>query len=135
MPDEWEDVSPAKPAYKQIIVSINASHIARGRRDNIFEDAPALAFREALQADWAMVGWGYAKTGHPGNVVKNWTVKGKDFPKWMKDYDHGRPVKPIDLELFLEYEKDNTPKPITRKPPRPKTFYDQEAKRIQLGLK
>lgn len=129
--DEWEDVKPARPAGTGgNTIEITASHIERGVRGDIFNDAPALAFKEYFKADWAMVGWGYAKTGHPGNVVKNWNVSGKEFVAWMKDYDfYRKPVKPIVIQVYLDREEDRTPQPLKRKPRFQPTFYDSERRR------
>lgn len=129
--DEWEDIAVKRPPPKtDVQVTITESHLSKGIRGNLFQDAPALAVKEATKADWAMVGWGYARTGHPNNIVKDWTVWDKPFPKWMKQYDFFRVVvKPITFTLHLDRAIDRTPKPITRKPRRQLTFYDEERRR------
>lgn len=136
MADEWEDIKPKRPErIGKILVTIGPTHINKGVRGDLFNDAPALAIKEAINADWVMVGWGYAKSGHNG-ITKNWTIYGKEFIAWYKRYDHDRAaVNPIDITMTLDYEKDNAPLPALKKQRRFKTFYDEERKRqLKLGV-
>lgn len=130
--DGWEDIKPQRPAANNSVeVTITESHIRFGIRGDLFKDAAALAIKAATNADWAMVGWGYAKTGHPNEIVKDWISYDKSFTKWMKEYDYGKTVSPITFTLILDRAVDRTPKASNRKLRRQLPFLLEEQRRSQ----
>jgi len=72
---EWEEVKPQRKSSDRLIqVEVTASHIRHGIRvigKEQFGDPISLALKEITNANWAMTGWGYARTGHDGNIQKS----------------------------------------------------------------
>jgi hypothetical protein len=132
MPDEeWEDVKVERPEGRNI-VNVTESHIRRGTRD-MFGDPVSLAVKEVTGADWAMSGWGYAKTGHPNNIRRSWTLyPPKILSEFLRRWDKGLSVSPIEFHILLDTERDMTPKESKRKPRQHRTFADEQ---IRLGLR
>ena len=114
-----------------LTIYVTQEHIDRGDRTNFFKDPCALALKEATGGDYAMVGWGYGRTGH-GNMLKNWTLF--PFPvlrDFLSAWDQGKPVEPIGFFASLDRETSKVGAP-KRKPTRHKPFVDDQR---ELGLK
>ena len=132
MDDEWEDVKVKRPEPRNsFVVHITSSHLSRGERGNIFSDAPALAVKEQIpQVKWAMVGWGYATTGHDGGSKRYWNVlEWAAFVAWMRAYDYGKNPPPAEFTFILDTQKDERPVDPKRKPNNYKSFTQLEAER------
>jgi len=133
---EWEEVKPQRKSSDRLIqVEVTASHIRHGIRvigKEQFGDPISLALKEITNANWAMTGWGYARTGHDGNIQKSWSLSPfKLIREFLALWDSGRRVSPITITAFLEDSIDKTPKPTNRKPRRQKPFVERQR---ELGL-
>ena len=137
MTDEWEDVKPQhQPNPNRVInVEVTTSHIRQGthiRGKEQFGDPISLALKESVNADWAMSGWGYARTGHSNNIQKSWSLSPfKLIREFLSKWDRGMRVSPITFTAYLEDSIDKTPKISTRKPRRQKPYVERQR---ELGL-
>lgn len=130
--DEWEDVKGKRPQSRHsYVVHITSSHLARGQKGNIFGDAPALAVKEQLpDCKWAMVGWGYATTGHDGGVKKYWNVvEWSAFVAWMRAYDYGKNPPPSEFTFILDTQKEDRPVDPRKKVRNYKSFTQLQAEK------
>lgn len=134
---EWEEVKPKRPNNpdRLITVEVTSSHISRGVRilgKEQFGDPISLALKETTGAQWAMTGWGYARTGHDNNIQKSWNLSPfKLIREFLAKWDKGMRVSPITFQAFLEDSIDKTPKASTRKPRRQAPYIERQRK---LGL-
>lgn len=134
MDDEWEEIKPKRqPARNSFVVHITSSHIARGERGNLFSDAPALAVKEQIPGvKWAMVGWGYATTGHDNGTKKYWNVaEWAACVAWMRAYDYGKNPPPAEFTFVLDGQKDPLKVDPRRKPRVYKSYSQLEAERVR----
>lgn len=134
---DWEEVKVPRKQNpdREITVEVTSSHISRGthiRGKEQFGDPISLALKETTNANWAMSGWGYARTGHDGNIQKSWSLQPfKLIELFLRAWDRGGRVSPITFKAFLEDSIDKTPKPRTRKPRRQAPFIERQR---ELGL-
>ena len=130
--DGWEEVKGERPPPRNSwTVQITASHIERGVRGDIFNDAPALAVREQIsQVKWAMVGWGYANTGDRDGRKRYWDVQEwAAFVAWMRAYDYGKDPPPAEFTFVLSGSQEQKPVDPRRKPRAYKSFTQLESER------
>lgn len=119
--DEWEDL---KPKYKEIWIEVTPSHIARAVPKNVYRDPVSLAIQEHFQAKAVMSGWGYCHVFFDNLKVSYSLSPQKVLATFIRDFDNGKKVSPIRIQLFKDKEVDTTPKYSNRKPRQTKNFTD-----------